>query len=192
MVGDLLGVLEAYREMCDSGVAGVLMEIVSGGEVTLAEEAIASIARPSRSGQGFSSDPRIRRLIEDHTMQTAADYFASKGWEVNDVHQRNPYDLDCIRGSKRLMVEVKGTTSKGGTVLLTPKEVEHARSHPDEAALFICSNIAVVPSRRGGISTQGGRVLLLHPWKPHPSLLTPLGFSYAVPPRYRRLVGLQC
>ena len=60
------------------------------------------------------------------------------------------------------MVEVKGTTSDGTTVLLTPNEVDHARNHPDEAALFVCSNIDVVLTQRGRLATQGGRVLLLH------------------------------
>ena len=182
LLRDLMYVLKFYQSMCDSGMAGVLLDTVAGGEAPLAEKVITSIARPTGRGQGFSSDPRIRRIIEEHAMQTGVDYFTSRGWEVTDVHQRNPYDLFCTRGWRRLMVEVKGTTSDGTTVLLTPNEVDHARNHPDEAALFVCSNIDVVLTQRGRLSTLGGRVLLLHPWEPHPSLLTPLGYSFSVKP----------
>ena len=179
---DLMYVLKFYQSMCDSGIAGVLLDTVAGGEAPLPEEVIKSIARPTGRGQGFLSDPMVRLTIEEHAMQTAVDYFTSRGWEVTDVHRRNPYDLFCTRGCRSLMVEVKGTTSDGTTVLLTPNEVDHARNHPDEAALFVCSNIDVVVTQRGRLATQGGRVLLLHPWEPHPSLLTPLGYSFSVKP----------
>ena len=192
ILGDLVSVLELYQGMYDTGMAGVLLDNVAGGEATVAKEIITSIARPTGRGQGLSSDPKVRRTIEDHAMQTAVEYFTRMGWEVNDVHQGNPYDLDCTRGNRRLMVEVKGTTSDGAAVLLTPNEVDHARNHPCEAALFICSNIVVVPTQSGRLSTQGGEVLLLHPWEPHSSSLTPLGFSFSVPPDARSFVDSQC
>ena len=182
ILSELLCMLKSYQGMCNTGMAGVLLDTVAGGEAALAEEVITSIARPAGRGQGFSSDPRIRRTIEEHAMHTAEDYFKSDGWEVSDVHQRNPYDLYCTREDLRLMVEVKGTTSDGSTVLLTTNEVDHARNHPDEAALFICSNIVVAQTRAGRLSAGGGRVRLLHPWKPHPSLLTPVGYSFSVTP----------
>ena len=179
---DLASVIKIYQTMCNSGLATILLNTVAGGDPATVREVVSSIARPPGNGQGFSNDSKIRLIIENHAMRIAVDHFTSEGWEVTDVHQRNPYDLDCTRGNKRLMVEVKGTTSDGAKILLTPNEVDHARSHPNEAALFICSNIVVSPTSRGSTSIQGGQVKFIHPWQPHPSLLTPLGFSYSVPP----------
>ena len=178
---DLESVLDVYQSLCDSGMAGVLLDHVSGGEAAVAARVITFISRPAGRGQGFSSNPRIRRTIEDHAMKTAIGYFTCRGWEVKDVHQRNPYDLDCTLECKRIMVEVKGTTTDGASVLLTPNEVDHARAHPREAALFICSDIVVESTQTGKLEAQGGRVHFLYPWEPHPYLLTPVGFSFSVP-----------
>ena len=68
---DLMYVLKFYQSMCDSGIAGVLLDTVAGGEAPLAEEVIKSIARPTGRGQGFLSDPMVRLTIEEHAMQTA-------------------------------------------------------------------------------------------------------------------------
>lgn len=51
-------------------------------------------------------------------------------------------------------MEVKGTTTDGAEVILTPKEVEHARELPD-VALFIVSNVVVERSDDGTVTATG-------------------------------------
>ena len=61
-------VLKFHQSMCDSGMAGVLLDTVAGGEAPLAEEVITPISLPTVRGQGFLSDPRSRLTIEEHAM----------------------------------------------------------------------------------------------------------------------------
>jgi Domain of unknown function (DUF3883) len=50
--------------------------------------------------------------------------------DVEDVHGRESYDLICRRGDEVKHVEVKGTTTDGIEVILTPNEVRHAPEYP--------------------------------------------------------------
>ena len=52
-------------------------------------------------------------------------------------------------------VEVKGTTTDGAEVILTPNEVRHARENPC-TALFVLSNITVERAEDGAVTATGG------------------------------------
>ena len=52
-------------------------------------------------------------------------------------------------------MEVKGTTTDGAEVTLTPKEVDHAREVTD-VALFILSNAVVERDAEGAVTASGG------------------------------------
>src|SRR5262249_29632608 len=93
-------------------------------------------ARARARGQGFSVSPEVRRAVERHAMQRAARHFRAEGFHVEELGK--PYDLHCTRGHEVLYVEVKGTTTNGEEVLLTPNEVDFARQNAARMVLFVC------------------------------------------------------
>jgi len=88
------------------------------------------------------------------------------------------------RGSEVRHVEVKGTTTDGAEVILTPNEVRHARENRC-AALFVLSNIRVERADDGTVTATGGIRHLYDPWCLDDGTLTPVGFRYQVPTRQR-------
>ena len=90
------------------------------------------------------------------------------------------YDLVCRRGDEVKHVEVKGTTTGGVEVILTPKEVEHAREMTD-VALLIVSDVVVERADDGTVTATGGICRRYDPWHIDDGTLKPLGFKYRVP-----------
>ena len=76
---------------------------------------------------------------------------------------------------------MKGTTTDGAEVILTPNEVRHAQEYP-ATALFVLSNITVERTEGGTITATGGVESVYDPWCLDEGTLTPLGFRYEVPP----------
>lgn len=93
-----------------------------------AVEAIVGIAagRSRATGQGFLVSQAVRKAIEGYAVAWATRHYVSEGWSVNDVGATESYDLDCKRGEEHIHVEVKGTTTVGERIILTPNEVAHA------------------------------------------------------------------
>jgi hypothetical protein len=119
--------------------------------------------------------------VEAHAMNKATEFYA-RDWDVEDVHGTESYDLVCRRGIEVKHVEVKGTTMDGAEVILTPKEVDHARELTD-VALFILSNVVVERDTEGAITASGGICHPHDPWHIDDGTLIPLGFKYRVPDR---------
>lgn len=65
-----------------------------------------------------------------------------QNWQVEDVHGRGSYDLLCRRAGEVRHVEVKGTTTNGAEVILTPNEVRHTREN-EFTALFVLGDVHV-------------------------------------------------
>lgn len=85
----------------------------------------------SASNQLVCSAPRdvdqeAKAAVEALAMNLATEFY-SKTWDVQDVHGTESYDLICRRGREKKHVEVKGTTTDGAEVILTPNEVRHAQ-----------------------------------------------------------------
>jgi uncharacterized protein DUF3883/EVE domain-containing protein len=160
-----------------------LMDYIGGwpaaaNEVEAALDVVAERVGERPSGQGFRSDPAMRRAVEEYAMLKARRHYEVQGWRVEDVSNRYPYDLHCTRpDGDELHVEVKGTTSDGATVLLTRNEVEHARMHYPRVALFIAAQLQVSTAP---LAITGGRVLIREPWKVQDDCLRPLAYVYAV------------
>ena len=113
-------------------------------------------------------------------MVEATAYFTAQGYTVHDVSQSQPYDLRCERKTELLHVEVKGTQTAGDEILLTPGEVRLARDKFPNTALFVLHSVKVVEGN-GGPTVSGGQARVVQPWNPDDSMLTPLGFSCALP-----------
>ncbi len=143
------------------------------------EDAAGKVARRGR-GQGFQLDQEVKVAVEVLAMNLATGFY-SKAWDVEDVHGRESYDLICRRGDEVKHVEVKGTTTDGTEVILTPNEVRHAREYPC-TALFVLSNITVRQAEDGTVTATGGNHHCYDPWRVGDGTLTPLGFRYQVPP----------
>jgi hypothetical protein len=154
---------------------------VPGGfsPVEQAEDAVYQAAgKTARRGRGlgFQLDQAAKVAVEVHAMNDAAKFYGDS-WNVEDVHGRESYDLVCRRGDQELRVEVKGTTTDGAEVILTPNEVEHARSF-EHTALFILSNIKLERADDGAVLATGGVRHVLDPWSIDNGTLKPIGFRY--------------
>jgi len=154
-------------------------------EVAAARALIDEQAGRAR-GQGFRVSSQTRRAIEEHAVGLAIAHFADDkveggGWDVENVGATRSYDLHCTRGDAELRVEVKGTTSDGSDVLLTPNEVAHARDHYPRVALFVVSRITLTDLNDGTVAPSGGNVRVVWPWRIDDGALSPVGYAYAVP-----------
>jgi hypothetical protein len=147
-------------------------------EVDVARAAIAEIAG---RGQGLRASAEVRTALETHAMALATSHFEGLGWSVADVSRYESYDLCCMRGSEELHVEVKGTSTHGKHVLMTPGEVAHARAHFPAVALFVVSDIVVEHLADGAVRPHGGRVTVLEPWDAAEQDLEPVGYAYRLP-----------
>jgi hypothetical protein len=132
--------------------------------------------------QGFQTNPRIRKAIEDYAMNVAIDHYKSLKYVVDNRSKNRPYDLECTGDEGSLFVEVKGTQSTGEAVFLTANEVKFARSHPDGMVLFLVSNVQV---REEGdrVIVSGGNVRILDPWDADDpnGRFWPIAYRYELP-----------
>ena len=136
--------------------------------------------RAAGKGQGFQLDQEMKVAVEALAMNLAAEFYSKDG-DVEDVHGRESYDLICRRGDEVKHVEVKGTTTNGAEVILTPNEVRHARQYPC-SALFVVSNIAILRAENGTVAATSGNHHCYDLWRVADGTLTPLGLRYQVPP----------
>jgi hypothetical protein len=113
-------------------------------------------------------------------MRHAAEYFAKAGYDVTDVHRTHPYDLQADKDDGTLHIEVKGTTSRLGSVFLTRNEVIAARAHPDRAVLYVLHSIAV-QIKDDRLTAVGGRRAILWPWNVDEGHLEPTEYRYDLP-----------
>jgi hypothetical protein len=163
-------------------------ELTATSPVEQAQEAVgraAGKAAGQTRGQGFQLDQEARAAVEAHAMN-AATAFYTLNWEVEDVHGKQSYDLVCRRGDEVKHVEVKGTTTDGTEVILTPNEVSHARDSRHNA-LFILSNIRVERAEDGTVVATGGVRRLYDPWTLDEGTLIPIGYRYQIPPPVPRV-----
>ena len=86
-----------------------------------------------------------------------------------------------VKGALRFLRKLPSATLDRGTeVILTPKEVTHARENPC-TALFVLSGITVERTEDGMVAATGGKHRCFDPWRLDDGTLTPLGFRYQVP-----------
>lgn len=138
--------------------------------------AIDALIRPTAVavGQSWVADAPRRRAIELHAMSQATDHYSRTWPVVEDVSAKESFDLRCRNGERELRVEVKGTTTEGGSVLLTRSEVRHAEDPTTEVALFVVSRILVDAANNcsGGVST------VIEPWIVDREKLSPIAYEY--------------
>jgi hypothetical protein len=131
-----------------------------------------------RSGQGFISDPKVRKAVEDRAMKLAEEYYRQSFTTVANTAKTKPYDFYCTHGDRELCVEVKGSTGDAGVVRLTIGEVRNARGTKTD--LFLVGNIRVEQTVGGPVAT-GGTQRVIEGWEPSESDLSAEVFRYRVP-----------
>ncbi|MBS0198091.1 MAG: DUF3883 domain-containing protein [Planctomycetes bacterium] len=129
-------------------------------------------------GQGYGLTAAEKRAVEMHAQGIAENHFVELGYAVKDVSRYCSYDLHCTKGSEELRVEVKGTTGGGESVLLTAKEVLHARENAHCVALFIVANITLQRVPSSPPKAEGGTTRLIMPWSVSEGSLEPTQFRY--------------
>jgi hypothetical protein len=140
--------------------------------------------RPPQSGsggQGFGLSVEQRRAVELRAMAVVEAMYIHEGWSMEDTSSGNPYDFLATRGDERCFVEVKGTTGAGETVVLTHREVDHARANSEQMALVVVTGI-VLEQADGAWQAISGRVARhIRPWRPEPERLMATEYRYSVP-----------
>lgn len=145
-----------------------------------AVEAIVGIAagRSRATGQGFLVSQAVRKAIEGYAVAWATRHYVSEGWSVNDVGATESYDLDCKRGDEHIHVEVKGTTTVGERIILTPNEVAHALAWYPNTGLFLVSEVAVDQSDTDHPVATGGTARVWSRWSVVEERLSAFGYLY--------------
>jgi hypothetical protein len=154
----------------------------SGSPSEEARNVLEELAGKRQGGQGRRMDVGLRLAIEAHAMGLAISYFAGLGCECADITgDRLPYDLRCFRDGSEFRVEVKGTTSDGQSVLLTPREVKHAKAGATPTVLCVVFGINTSQKADGTWIATGGSIRELNPWVIQQSALEPVGYLYHLP-----------
>jgi Domain of unknown function (DUF3883) len=170
--------LRAVVDQAKTQSSGLVMASPTEQAEEAMKDAAGKVARRGR-GQGFQLDQEAKVAVEALAMNVATEFY-SKAWDVEDVHGTKSYDLICRRGNEVKHVEVKGTTTDGAEVILTPNEVKHAWQNSC-TTLFVLSNITVERADDGTVTATGGTHHAYDPWHLDDGTLTPLGFRYQVP-----------
>jgi hypothetical protein len=148
----------------------------------LAEESEDAVADADEkrlsSSQGFLLDSELRKVLEDYAMDAAKRYFESAGYDVEDHSNNQSYDLCCRKNQDLLYVEVKGTRTNGEAIVLTAGEVEFARRHKGQTALFLVHSITVSENKQ--VATNGQN-RLIESWDVAEGSLRPVSYLYELP-----------
>jgi len=136
-------------------------------------EIAGTISSTLEQGAGFQSNPRIRKAIENYSMQWARRDLDNLRYFPKDTHKNKPYDFVCKINGAEVFVEVKGMQDSGRAISLTPREVEHAQAHIN-SALFIVHSVIVKGKRKPVVS--GGQAVFRYPWDISTGVLKPRGY----------------
>lgn len=144
---------------------------------------VDEVASPLRrgGGQGRGLGAPERRAVELRAMELAIAHYAQRWDAVEDVASTRSYDLECRSGDRYLRVEVKGTTGRGDSVLLTANEVLHARAQAPHVALFVVSGIQLRRESGSDPVASGGSVRIFEPWEVDACALRPVAYECGLP-----------
>lgn len=141
-------------------------------------ERVVSPLKGRKGGQGRRLDGPLRKLIELHAMAVAREWLKDEGFAYDDVSATDSCDFRARRDGQDWVIEVKGTTGRLGSVLLTRNEVAlHRLSHPFNALLVVHS----IELAEGSLSPKGGELVVFSPWTVEDDRLQPVCFEYRLP-----------
>ena len=151
-------------------VQGSFMSAISDGYIYDTSSISSTI-----KGLGLSAAER--KIIEMHAVTLAKEHFKMMGYsKIEDVGNFESFDLKVQNETETLYVEVKGTTTKGDSIVLTRNEVDlHLRVFPNNA-LFLVTQIQI--NQGDDLKVSGGVVKVLSPWKIIEDNLSVIAFNY--------------
>ena len=175
LFADLLEFATYLRQLHDAERLGQ-MPMTAPPEIVEVERVAAG---PSVPGQGFGLTAAEKRAVELRAMTLARAHLEELGWYVRNTSTNHPYDFECLREDVKMIVEVKGTTSRGESVVLTRNEVAaHRKHHPHNALIVVHS---IVLRAGGGVpSAEGGFLVMQSPWTIEDGALRPIAYEYNV------------
>ena len=135
---------------------------------------------PRFDSQGFGLSQDERKSVELHAMHIARDLYERKGWTVSDKSSSHSFDLLAERNHERRFVEVKGTTGRGHSIVLTQGEVEHVLNNSKESALVIVSGIVLAKHNNKWIASDGEVSTHEDPWTINKEELKATVYKYGV------------
>ena len=165
----MLGAIEYVNEYVNSHKTKILLERDFTDPLVASEIVLERDA-------GFSSNPVVRKLIEDHSMNFVKLSYCERGIEVIDHSKNHSYDFLYISDGKERFVEVKGTQSSGGAIILTAKEVQFASDHPNQMELCVVHSITI-DYDADPPNAKGGTLEVYRNWAPAQFVLSPLQFA---------------
>jgi hypothetical protein len=136
---------------------------------------------PSR--QGYIRDAAFRRAVELRAMEAAKAHYAGLGFDrITDTSATEPFDLVCVdKTAREVRVEVKGSRTAGGEVLVTAGEVAEARRFSGRTDLFVWGFVEVVREEDQLRGVGGHRVGFVEHWRPEEENLIPTQYRYRLP-----------
>ncbi len=138
--------------------------------------AVENVARPRMrgGGQGFGLTAAERAAVEKKAMDDALAWLNTNGFtNVRDVHSTHSCDFIAERNGIEHHIEVKGTTSSLGKIILTANEVTlHQSSHPSNV-LIVVYEIKLYETRTQAF---GGKLKAFDPWRIDECSLVPLSY----------------
>ncbi|MBN26302.1 MAG: hypothetical protein CL578_14775 [Alteromonadaceae bacterium] len=137
---------------------------------------VASMSRGVSRGQGFNLSGPERKEVELRAMRIALDYLNREGYSVVDVSSTKPYDYEATAGGEVFSVEVKGTTSGLGSIVLTRNEVKHHRNKYPNNMLLVVTGIDL--EKGDNPSASGGSLTVYCPWEIDNDKLQVLSYQY--------------
>lgn len=80
-----------------------------------------------KNRKSIRQDALKKATVEIIAMNLAIDYFEAQGFRVKDVSKANKgWDLEATYGTRTYLIEVKGISSKLGSIQLTPNELKNS------------------------------------------------------------------
>ena len=151
----------------------------------------------------YAKDKKHRKTIENYAMNKAMTYYKNQGFTVQDKSSTCSYDLLCENDNSQIKVEVKGTTTKGNKVIITPNEYkaaidpEFCRCNPEteylgyyekctdsskniSSSLYVVYSIKIEKKSNDYIAKGGGNIHIPF-WKPNNNDLIATQYEYSLP-----------
>jgi hypothetical protein len=131
------------------------------------------------SGQGFGLTASEKKSIELHAVKLAIEHLSMLGYtEIEDVGDKESFDLRALSPEKQISVEVKGSTGAANNVILTKNEVIFQKDAYPLNGLFVVSNIELTRGEK--IFAQGGDIQFISPWLIDESSLKAISYQYQI------------
>ncbi|HGT3367021.1 TPA: DUF3883 domain-containing protein [Pseudomonas aeruginosa] len=136
--------------------------------------------KSSEINTGLGLSAMERKCVELHAMEIARKLYEEEGWMVIDTSASHPYDLRATRNTEKRFIEVKGTTGKGASIILTHGEITHAKANPQDCVLLVVSEIRLEKSI-DRMKAFGGKISThLDHWEPEIDRLEATQYRYRI------------